>query len=138
MWTSTRAKNSSGSTFARRRAVGLVRPIGHDLGGPVVREPLQRDGIPRAVARESGRERAVVLRDPDGRVHVESGVQPGQHAHGLVFVEERKAHEQPEHGAVERLRQPRRVVHRPRDEGPVGPEPAVRDEQVQVRMPVRA
>jgi len=40
----------------------------------------------------------------------------------LVFVEERKAHEQPEHCAAERFGQPRRVVHRPRDEGPVGPD----------------
>ena len=31
---------------ARRRAFGLVGAIGHGLGGPVVRQPLQRDGIP--------------------------------------------------------------------------------------------
>ena len=50
-----------------------------------------------------------------------------------VLVEEHEAHEQPEHGAAERLGQPARVMRRPRDEGPIRPEPAVGDEQVPVR-----
>jgi hypothetical protein len=106
------------------------------LGGAVVGEPLQCDGIPGAVAREAGGERAIVLGDPNGRVHVESGVRPGEHARGLVFVEESEADEKPEHRAPERLGQARRVVGGPRDERPVWPEAAVGDEQVQVRMPV--
>ena len=60
----------------------------------------------------------------------------GEHAGGLVLVEEIKAYEEPEHGAAERFRQPRRVVHRRRHQRPVGPEPAVGDEEVEVRMPV--
>ena len=69
-------------------------------------------------------------------MHVEARVRPREHPGGLVLVEERAAHEQPEHGAAERLGQARGVMHRPRDERAVGPEPAVGHEQVQVRMPV--
>jgi len=68
---------------ARRRAVGLVRPIDHDLGGTVVREPLSCDGIPCTVPGEPSGEGLVLLGHPDGRVHVESGVRPSQHARGL-------------------------------------------------------
>ena len=39
---------------ARRRAFGLARPIGHRFRRPVVGEPFQGDGIPRAVPREHG------------------------------------------------------------------------------------
>ncbi len=53
-----------GGFGARRRALGRVRPVRHRLGGAVVGQPLQRDGIPGAVAREAGRERAIVLGDP--------------------------------------------------------------------------
>ncbi len=49
-------------------------------------------------------------------------MRPGEHAGGLVFVEERKAHEQAEHGAAERFSQSRGVVGGPRDERPVGPD----------------
>jgi len=38
-------------------------------------------------------------------VHVESGVRPGEHASGLVLVEQIKAYEEPEHSAAERLGQ---------------------------------
>ena len=69
---------------------------------------------------------------------VEPGVRPGEHADRLLRIEELKAHEEPEHGAAERLRQPRGVMRRPRDERPVGPEAAVSHEQVEVRMPVGA
>jgi len=56
----------------------------------------------------------------------------------LGLVEELEADEEPEHGTPERLRQPRRVVDRPRDEGPVWPKAAVGHEPVQMRMPVGA
>lgn len=36
---------------------------------------------------------------------MEAGVRPGQHASGLVLLEEFEADEEPEHGAAERLRQ---------------------------------
>ena len=49
---------------ARRRALGLVRPVRHRRGGAVVGQPLQCDGIPRTVPGESGGERAIVLRHP--------------------------------------------------------------------------
>ncbi len=55
-----------GGLGARRGSVGLVGAIRHRLRGPVVRQPLQRDGIPGAVAREARRERAIVLGDPKG------------------------------------------------------------------------
>jgi hypothetical protein len=55
----------------------------------------------------------------------------------LVLVEQLKAHEQPEHGAAERLGHLGGVMHWPRDERPIRPKAAVRDEEVQVRMPVR-
>ena len=45
----TAAHRRLASVGARRRAVGLVGAIGHDRGGPVVRESLQGDGIPGAV-----------------------------------------------------------------------------------------
>ena len=64
-------------------------------------------------------------------------MRPRQHARGLVFVEEFEPHEQPQHGAAERLGQPGGVLHWPRDERPIRPEAAVRDEEVPVRMPVR-
>jgi len=63
-------------------------------------------------------------------------VRPGEHAGGLVLVEQLQAHEAPEHGAAERLGQPCRVVGGPRDERPIRPKAAVRDEEVQVRLPV--
>jgi hypothetical protein len=56
----------------------------------------------------------------------------------LGHVEELEAHEQPEHNAAEGLGQPRGVVRGPRHERAIGPEPAVRDEQMEVRMPVGA
>ena len=59
---------------------------------------------------ETGRERAIVLGHPHGGVHVQAGVWPGEHAGGLVLVEEFEAYEEPEHSAAERLRKPRRVV----------------------------
>ena len=43
----------------------------------------------------------------------------------MVFVDEFQPHEQPEHGAAERLGQARHVVRGPRHERPVGPEAAV-------------
>ncbi len=64
-------------------------------------------------------------------------MRPGQHADGLVLVEEFAADEEPEHSAPERLGQARRVVFGPRHKGPIWAEPAVGDEEVQVRMPVR-
>ncbi len=63
-------------------------------------------------------------------------VRPGEHAGGLVLVEELQADEQPEHGAAERLRQSRGLVGGPGYDGPVGPAAAVGDEQMQMRMPV--
>ena len=119
-------------------AVGLVGAIRHGLRASVVGQPLQRDGIPRAVAREPGGERAIVFRYPDGAVHVKPGVRPGQHAGGLLLVEEFQPHEQPEHGAAKRFGQTRRVMDRPRDERPVGPEATVGHQEMEVRMPVGA
>ena len=75
--------------------------------------------------------------NPHRRLHMEPRVRPGEHPRGLVLVEEVQPHEQPEHGAAERLGQPRGVVRGPRKR-PIGPEPAVRDEQMQVRIPVGA
>ena len=59
-----------------------------------------------------------------------------EHPGGLLLVEQLQSHEQPEHGAAERFRQPGGVVRGPRHKAPLRPEPAVRDEEVQVRMPV--
>jgi hypothetical protein len=53
-----------GGLGARRRALGRVRPVRHRLVGAVVGQPLQRDGIPGAGAREAGGERAIVHGDP--------------------------------------------------------------------------
>ena len=52
---------------ARRRAVGLVGPVGDRLRRPVVGQPFQGDGIPRAVPREPGGKGPVILGHPDGR-----------------------------------------------------------------------
>ncbi len=79
---------------ARRRALGLVGPVRHRRRGPVVGQPLQGDGIPRAVVRESGREGPVLLRHPDGRVDVEPRVRPGEHAGGRRLIKQLEAHEE--------------------------------------------
>ena len=68
---------------------------------------------------------------------MEPRVRPGEHAGGLLLVEEIKADKEPEHRAAERFRQPRGIVGGPGDERPVGPKAAVGDEQMEVRMPVR-
>ncbi len=69
---------------------------------------------------------------------MEPRVRPGEHAGGLRLIKQLEAHEEPEHGAAERLGQARRVVGGPCDEGAIQPAAAVGDEPVQVRMPVRA
>ena len=99
-------------------------------------DTFQRNGIAGAVAREARRERAIVLGDPDGGVHVEAGVRPRQHPGGLFLVEECAAYDEPEHGSAERVRQSCGVVGGPGDEGAVRLEAAVGHEEVQVRMPV--
>ena len=69
-------------------------------------------------------------------MRVEARVGPRQHPGGLVLVKEGQAHEEPEHGAAERLRQTGRVMGGPDDKCAVGPNAAVGDEEVQMRMPV--
>jgi len=64
-------------------------------------------------------------------------MRPRQHARGLVLVEQLQPHEQPQHGAAKRLGQTRGIVHRPRHEGAIWPEPAIGHEAMQLRMPVR-
>ena len=49
-------QGAQGLGARRRRAVRLVRPVGDRFRRPVVGEPLQRDGMPRAVPREPGGE----------------------------------------------------------------------------------
>jgi hypothetical protein len=67
MCTSTRARNSSGSSVSVPAvSVPAVGPVRHGLRGSVVGQALQRDGIPGAVACEPHRERAIVLGDPKG------------------------------------------------------------------------
>lgn len=48
---------------------------------------------------------------------------PRQHPGGLVLVEAREAHEQPEHGTAKRVRQAGRVVGGPRDDVPSARKP---------------
>ena len=84
--------------------------MGPLMGPPRTPNVPQGDGIPRAVAREACRERAIVLGNPHRGMRVEPGVRPRQHPGGLVLVEESEAHAQPQHGAAERLCQPTRVV----------------------------
>jgi len=127
-----------GGLGARRRALGLIGRVRHRLGGAVVGQPLQFDGIPGTVAREAAGKRAIVLGDPDAGVHVEPVMLPRQHARGLVLVEQLQPHEQPQHGAAKRLGQTSGLAHWPRHEGTIWPEPAVGDEEMQVRMPVGA
>ncbi len=59
---------------------------------------VARGGIPGTIAREPGGEGPVILGRPDRRMHVEPQVGPGQHARGLLPVEEFPPHEEPEHG----------------------------------------
>jgi hypothetical protein len=65
--------------------IRLVGAIRHRRRGPVIRQPLQRDGILRAVPGESDRERANVLGHPYRCVYVESGVRPRQHPVGVLM-----------------------------------------------------
>ena len=97
-------------------ALGLVGAVGHLPRGAVIRQPLERHGIPCAVAREALRKRPIVLGDPNGRVDMKPRVRPREHPGSLVVVEELAAHEEPEHGAAEGLGQPRGVVRGPRHE----------------------
>lgn len=78
----------------------------------------------------------VGLNELDLQMRTAGCVRPHQHAGGLVLVEELAAHEEPEHGAAERLGQPHGVVRGPRHKRAIRLEPAVRDEQMEVRMPV--
>ena len=91
----------------------------------------ERSTARTASPREPGGEGAIVLGHPDGGMQVEPGVRPPQHPDGLLLVEQRQAHEEPQHGAAERLRQSCGVVGGPGAEGAVRPEAAVGDEQVQ-------
>ena len=70
---------------------------------------------------------------------LESRVGSLEHPLGLVFVKKTPAHEEPEHRAAERLGQLDGVVARPAGpahEGPVGPEAAIGDDQVEMGVPV--
>ena len=57
-----------------------IGPGGLRLAAP----PARAVGLPTVVAREPGREGAIVLRDPDRRTHMEPRVRPGEHTGGLV------------------------------------------------------
>jgi len=70
------------------------------------RQKLQRVG-------GLGTRRRALGGDPDGGVHVEPRVRPGEHAGGLLLIKQLEAHEEPEYGAAERLGQARRVVGGP-------------------------
>ncbi len=97
------------------------------------------DAAPLYSARSrGGRKGAIALRHPDGRIDVEPGGRRGKHAGGLFLAEECEANKQPEHGAAERFRQPRRVIGWPRHECAVWPEAAVGHAEIQVRMPIGA
>ncbi len=141
MWVTTRAKNSSGFTVAVP-AVGpsvLSVAVGHLIHPRVIRQPLHRDRVPGAVARQSEGKGALVLGHPDAGVDMKARVGPLEHARGLVFLEQAAADEEPEHGSPERLREGRGVMPRPpgpTHEGPVRPEPAIGDDQVEMGMPV--
>jgi hypothetical protein len=66
-------------------------------------------------------------------------VGPLEHALGLVFLEEATAHEEPEDRAAERFGQGGGVMGgppRPAHEGPLGPEAALGDDEVEMGMPV--
>ena len=91
------------------------------------RQKLQRVG-------GLGTRRRALGGDPDGGVHVEPRVRPGEHAGGLLLIKHLEAHEELEHRAAKRLGQPRGIVHRPRHEGAICPKAAVGDEQVQIRQ----
>jgi len=100
-----------------------------------------RDGLvgkASTVPGEPSGEGAIVLMHPDGRMDMEAGVRLGAHAGGLILIEQLQSYERPEHGAAKRFGQSRGIVHRPRHKGPVGPEAAVGDEQVRMRISVAA
>lgn len=69
-------------------AFRLIGAIHHRLRGPVVRQPLQRYGMPRALPREAGREGPIVLGDPHSGVHVAPRMLPGELAGGLAPIEQ--------------------------------------------------
>jgi hypothetical protein len=59
-----------------------------------------------------------------------------EHRLRLILVEEVPLDEEPEHGTAEGFGEPRSVVRGPPDEGAIGAEAAVGDDQMQVRIPV--
>jgi len=68
----------------------------------VVLEALERDGIPRAVAREAESKRDVAIGHEDGIVHVKARVRPREHRFGVLGFEQPAPHEAPEDGAAKR------------------------------------
>ena len=109
-----------------------------DLGGRgLIGESLERHGIARTVARQPERERPILLGDPHRIVHVEPRMRPLEHRLGLLRLEQVLPDEEPEHRAPERLGELRGVVRGPMDEGPIRPEPAIGDDHMDVRVPVR-
>lgn len=121
---------------ARRRPGRLVGVVGDRVVVFLVRQAAERDGLAGAVASEPDGEAAVIGRDRDAVVHVEARVRPGEHPGRCVAIEQFAAHEQPEHRAAERFGEGRDVVQRQADERPIGPEPAIGDEHMQMPVPV--
>ncbi len=122
-----------------RGPVGRVGPVDDLIQPRVIRQPLHRDGVAGAVAGQPEGEGAIVLGHPDAGVDMKARVGPLEHARGLVLREEAAAHEEPEYRPPERFRQPGGVMSRsprPAHEGPVGPEPAIGDNQVEMGMPM--
>jgi len=117
--------------------VGLVGAVAHLALGRIVLQAFERHGIAGAVAREAERKGDVTVGHEHGVVHTEARVGPGEHRRGVLALEQAPAHEEPEHGAAERLRELGPVVRGPRHEGAVGPEAAAGGNQMNVRVPVR-
>jgi hypothetical protein len=114
-------------------AVGGPPPPGHP-GTPVAPAPRDRALLVGGTGHCRGGCPSSAQRSAAG-----SAWRPLEHPPGLVFVEEAAAHEEPQHRATKRLGQRNGVMARlprPAHEGPVGPEPAVGDEEVEMGVPV--
>ena len=79
----------------------------------------------------------VVGFEPDGVMDVEPRVRPGEHGLGVVVGEELMPDEGAQQSAPESFGEELDLVEAEMDEGAVGPEDAIGDDEVQVRVPVQ-
>ena len=108
----------------------------HLVAGGQVLELWRGDGGAGSVAGQLQEAERVVGFEADAVVDVEAGVGPGEHGAGVVLAQEIAPDELSQHGSTESLREDVDLVVAEVQEGAVGSEGAVGDDEVQMGVPV--